>query len=45
MLGNGPTAPALTAHKLEEGRTMNSIVYVVGLVVIVAAILSFLGLR
>jgi len=44
VLGNGPTGRALTGHKLRRGR-MNSIVYIVGLVVIVVAILSFLGLR
>ena len=33
------------ARKRPEGHSMNSIVYIVGAVVIVIAILSFLGLR
>jgi hypothetical protein len=40
-----PDRPRVDRAQAEEGRTMNSIVYIVGLVVIVVAILSFLGLR
>jgi hypothetical protein len=33
-----------TSANQQEGHTMNSIIYLVGLVVIVMAILSFIGL-
>jgi hypothetical protein len=39
-----PSAPGRYARVTNMGRTMNSIVYIVGAVVIVIAILSFLGL-
>ena len=38
-----PVRPPLSIHRTP--RFMNSIVYIVGLIVIVLAILSFLGLR
>jgi hypothetical protein len=45
MAGTVRDAHALTSQILEERRaSMNSIIYLVGLVVIVVAILSFLGL-
>jgi hypothetical protein len=34
-----------TPHGAAKGRTMNNIIYIVGLVVIVVAILGFFGLR
>jgi len=45
-LRNVPGGRALTAQKWRRGgAAMNSIIYLVGAVVIVAAILSFLGFR
>jgi len=36
---------ARSDHPIERGLIMNSIIYIVGAVVIILAILSFLGLR
>jgi hypothetical protein len=36
---------AYCAAANKQGRVMNSIIYIVGLVVVVAAVLSFFGLR
>lgn len=42
---NSPGAAARVLHPLERGKAMNSIIYIVGLVVVVLFILSFFGLR
>jgi len=36
---------AFTLGRLWKGQQMNSIIYIVGLVVVVAAVLAFFGLR
>jgi hypothetical protein len=43
--GNRPTGAVLIAPANKQGCTMNSIIYIIGLVVVVAAVLSFFGLR
>jgi hypothetical protein len=43
--GNRPTGAVLIAPANKQGCTMNSIIYIIGLVVVVAAVLSFYGLR
>lgn len=56
MCATVPSAPAgasrvgtgdehIAHHITTEGKLMNNIIYIVGLVVIVVAILSFIGLR
>ncbi|MFQ8431447.1 hypothetical protein ACLJK8_08800 [Amaricoccus sp. W119] len=41
---HGASAPAASAEATLGGKPMHSIIYIVGLVVIVLAILSFVGL-
>lgn len=43
-MGFTPCQMSRTAH-FQQGVFMNNIIYIVGLVVVVLAILSFLGLR
>jgi hypothetical protein len=43
--GNRAASVVLIAPANNQGCTMNSIIYIIGLVVVVAAILSFFGLR
>lgn len=38
-------APSSGHHQLIRGSLVNSIIYIVGLVVVVVAVLSFFGLR
>lgn len=35
----------ISHHSLRKASSMNSIIYIVGLVVVIAAVLSFFGLR
>jgi hypothetical protein len=44
FFGNLSGAAAFCERETDEGKPMNSIIYMVGLVVIVIAILSFVGL-
>jgi hypothetical protein len=50
-LGNFSQTPLFHGHRLRrrqcrpEENTMNGIIYIIGLIVVVLAILSFLGLR
>jgi hypothetical protein len=39
------TTPRFDSLPRAKGKTMNSIIYIVGLIVIIAVILSFFGLR
>jgi hypothetical protein len=39
------TSPASMAQSLHQVPSMNNVIYIVGLVVVVAAVLSFFGLR
>lgn len=41
----GCRSPFVAGIRAQEGRFMNSIIYLIGLIVVVLAILSFLGLR
>lgn len=45
FLGRSTILPAGLAVGQKEGKIMNRIIYIVGLIVIVIAILSFFGLR
>jgi hypothetical protein len=36
---------AISAHELREGNLMNGLIYLVGLIVVIMAILSLFGLR
>jgi hypothetical protein len=42
---DGHTERQLQWHRYEEGQTMNNIFYIIGVVVVIVAILGFLGLR
>ena len=42
--GNGPPEPTLS-RDCQENSAMNNIIYIIGLVVVVVAVLGFLGLR
>lgn len=42
---DGLSQPDRPNEPVSEGRCMNSIIYLIGLIVVVLAILSFLGLR
>jgi hypothetical protein len=45
LSGTRQPGPALLSSSNKQGPAMNSVIYIVGLVVVVAAILSFFGLR
>ncbi len=40
-----PPEPKLETNRTQEGGSMHSIIYLIGLIVVVLAILSFLGLN
>lgn len=44
-VGNAPDGSGIDAASRRESRAMNSVIYIVGLIVVVIAILSFFGLR
>jgi hypothetical protein len=43
--GNHEVRRLLSRHSLEEEDTMDGLIYLIGLIVIIMAILSFFGLR